>query len=266
MTPHPNTSEALGGVGFVPSPAVVPNNSRKRGLRARNSAADVIDRSNCSPVVQQEHAIDDPVVREIDEAYGSDLVSQPSRPFVQHLGDRYVVVDAECQIQVGELIAGPDGERADGGSRNDSVVLLRQLQQALAERIALLDREHRTGLYAARNRGSMLPRRRSRIAIGSPADGYASAPYFAVPTSTEIFPRVWPAARALSASGACASSYVARIGTRSVPSSSRRASRCRFSGVGAAMTRVRPGPSPAAPVGEATRPSSLTRVAGTSGA
>src|SRR5829696_4555669 len=62
---------------------------------------------------------------------------------------------------------------------------------------------------------------------------------------------------AASASGAWASGYVAWMGTRNVSLASSVARRWRLSVVGAAMTMVRPGPSPAAPVGEAMRASSL---------
>src|SRR5215218_752902 len=79
-------------------------------------------------------------------------------------------------------------------------------------------------------------------------------------------PWVCAVGSAVSVSGACSSSYVTWMGTRSSRSASRRARRSRFLVVGCAMIIVRPAPSPAAPVGEATRPSPLTRLAGTSGA
>ena len=50
--------------------------------------------------------------------------------------------DAEGEVQVKEAVAAVHGERADGGSSDDALILLREPQQVLAESIPLLNGEH----------------------------------------------------------------------------------------------------------------------------
>ena len=53
-----------------------------------------------------------------------------------------MVGDAEGQVQVREPVAAVQGERAHGGSGDDALILLRELQHVLAESIPLLNGEH----------------------------------------------------------------------------------------------------------------------------
>ena len=93
-------------------------------------------------VRQQEHAVDGRPGLEVDEVHSVELVDERARPVSEHVGDRRVVGDAEGEVQVGVAVAGAHGERAHGGSGDDSLVLLREPQQAIAESIPLLDGEH----------------------------------------------------------------------------------------------------------------------------
>ena len=93
-------------------------------------------------VRQQEHAVDGRIALEIDELYRAELINERRRPIIENVGDRDVVGDGESEIQVGETITLVDSERAHGGSGYDAVVLLREPEHALAERIPLLDGEH----------------------------------------------------------------------------------------------------------------------------
>src|SRR5829696_10405378 len=83
-----------------------------------------------------------------------------------------------------------------------------------------------------------------------------ASPDHAQATRMARLPWVWSEASARSASGAWSSSWVCWIGTLSVPASSSRASRCKFSGDGTAPMLWRSDPSPAAESDEAPRPSS----------
>jgi hypothetical protein len=53
-----------------------------------------------------------------------------------------VVSYAEGEVKVGEAVAAVHGERADGGSSDDALILLRKPQQMLAKSIPLLNGEH----------------------------------------------------------------------------------------------------------------------------
>ena len=75
-------------------------------------------------------------------SYRAELINERGRPLIENVGDRNVVGDSESEIQVGEAVSLVDGERAHGGSGFDAVVLLREPEHALAERIPLLDGEH----------------------------------------------------------------------------------------------------------------------------
>ena len=79
---------------------------------------------------------------EVGKVHRLELVDERPRPVVEHVGDRHVVGDAEGEVQVGEAVAAVHGERAHGGSGDDTLVLLREPQQTLAQSIPLLDGEH----------------------------------------------------------------------------------------------------------------------------
>ena len=83
-------------------------------------------------VRQQEHAVDRRAALEIDELHRIELVAQPASPVVENLGNGDAVGDREGEVEIGEAIAAADCERADGGSGNDSSVLLGKRQHALA--------------------------------------------------------------------------------------------------------------------------------------
>jgi hypothetical protein len=70
------------------------------------------------------------------------LPDEHARPVIEHVSDRHVVSDAEGEIQVGEPVTAVHGERAHGGSSDDALILLRELQQVLTESIPLLNGEH----------------------------------------------------------------------------------------------------------------------------
>ena len=54
-----------------------------------------------------------------------------------------MISDAEGEVQVGEPVTEAfHGQRADGGSSDDPLIFLRQLQHVLAESIPLLNSEH----------------------------------------------------------------------------------------------------------------------------
>jgi hypothetical protein len=71
-----------------------------------------------------------------------ELVDQRARPVVEDVGDPHSVGDAEGQIQVGEAVGPVDGERPHDGTGDDAIVLLREPEHPLAERIPLLNGEH----------------------------------------------------------------------------------------------------------------------------
>ena len=79
---------------------------------------------------------------QIEESYRVELIGQCSRPVVEYVDDPGTVGDAEGEVDVGEAVAVVDGERADDGSGDDALILLRHPQQAVAESIPLLDGEH----------------------------------------------------------------------------------------------------------------------------
>jgi hypothetical protein len=60
-------------------------------------------------------------------ASASPAAVPPNRtPVIEHVSDRHVVGDAEGEVQVGEAVAAVHGERADGRSGNDALVVLRE--------------------------------------------------------------------------------------------------------------------------------------------
>ena len=71
-----------------------------------------------------------------------ELVDEPARPVTQHVTNQHAVCNAEGEVQVGEAVAIVKSERAHGGPRNNALVVLRELQQAVAESVALLNGEH----------------------------------------------------------------------------------------------------------------------------
>ncbi len=71
-----------------------------------------------------------------------ELVGKRERPVVEHVHDRYVVGDAEGEIEIGEAVAAVHGERAHDCPGNDALIFIRELQQPLADSVALLNGEH----------------------------------------------------------------------------------------------------------------------------
>jgi hypothetical protein len=76
-----------------------------------------------------------------------ELVDERARPLIEHVSDRHVVGDPEGEVQVGEAVAAVDGERANGGSGNHVLILLREPKQVLAKSLALLNGEHEARAY-----------------------------------------------------------------------------------------------------------------------
>jgi hypothetical protein len=72
-----------------------------------------------------------------------ELLDEHARPVIEHVSDPNMVRHGEREVHVGEAVATVHGERADGGPGHDPLILLRELQQALAESIPLLNGEHR---------------------------------------------------------------------------------------------------------------------------
>ncbi|MGZ4348308.1 MAG: hypothetical protein ACXVRO_14055 [Gaiellaceae bacterium] len=71
------------------------------------------------------------------------IADERARPVVEHVCERDVISDTEGEVQVGEPVAAAvHGQRAHGGSGDDPLILLRELQHVLAESIALLNGEH----------------------------------------------------------------------------------------------------------------------------
>jgi len=93
-------------------------------------------------VGQQEHAVGRRPAREIDEVHGVGLVDEHARPVVEHVRDRNLVDHGEGEVEIRVTVASARRERADGRSRDDSLVLVCDPEHALAESIPLLDREH----------------------------------------------------------------------------------------------------------------------------
>jgi hypothetical protein len=75
-------------------------------------------------VWQQEHAVDRRPALKVDELHRGQLVSQRASPVAENLSNGHIVGDCEGEVEVGEAIAAPDGQRADSGSSNDPSVLL----------------------------------------------------------------------------------------------------------------------------------------------
>ena len=66
------------------------------------------------------------------ELHRIELVDQPARPVVEHVGEPNTVGDAEGQVEIGDAVPAVDGERADDGSGDDAIVLCSEPQHALA--------------------------------------------------------------------------------------------------------------------------------------
>jgi hypothetical protein len=90
---------------------------------------------------QQEDVVRGRIAGEVGKAHRVELVER-ARPALEHVRDRHVVGHREREIQVGEPVAFVDGERTDGGSGDDTVVLGREPKHARAQSIPLLDGEH----------------------------------------------------------------------------------------------------------------------------
>jgi hypothetical protein len=91
---------------------------------------------------QQEHPIRDRFALEVDEVYGTPLVGERARPVVEHVGRSRLVGDAEGEIEVRERVARARRERADSRAGDDSLVVLREGEEIVAECVSLLDGEH----------------------------------------------------------------------------------------------------------------------------
>ena len=67
------------------------------------------------------------------------LLAERACPAVEHIGDQRASGDAKSEVQVGKAIAAAQSERADDGSDDNALILLRQSKHAIAERISLLN-------------------------------------------------------------------------------------------------------------------------------
>lgn len=74
-------------------------------------------------------------------------VLERARPVIEHVSDEDAVRDPECEIQVGEAVATVQGERAHGGSGDDALITLGELQHAVAKSAPLFNREHEPRFY-----------------------------------------------------------------------------------------------------------------------
>jgi hypothetical protein len=91
---------------------------------------------------EQEHPKDGRFPNEIDESHRLELVDERAGPIVEDVEDPSVVGDAEGEVQVRGSVAFVHRERAHDRSGDDSLIVPREPEHALAESIALLDGEH----------------------------------------------------------------------------------------------------------------------------
>ncbi len=112
---------------------------------------------------KQEHAVDGRTALKVGQVHRTLLVDERARPAIEHVNDRHMVGDAEREVQVGEAVAAAlHGKRAHGGSGNDALILLREPEQAIAERIPLLNGVHDAGSSLCRvEHGSSRPESRT---------------------------------------------------------------------------------------------------------
>ena len=93
-------------------------------------------------VGQQEHAVDRRTALEVGKLHCIELADERARPVVEHIGDGHVVGDRKGEVQVGEAVPATEGKRAHDGASDDPLITVREPEQALTERIALLNGEH----------------------------------------------------------------------------------------------------------------------------
>ena len=128
MTPHPKRSCATGGVenalGVARSRLAEqkpePWAGGTKPIRRRHREVEL------KRVRQQEHAVGRRSAHEVDKVHCVELSGERARPVIEHVGDRHVVGDAEGEVQVGVAVAFVHCQRADGGSGDDALVLLRE--------------------------------------------------------------------------------------------------------------------------------------------
>jgi hypothetical protein len=92
-------------------------------------------------VGQQEHALGGRPALEIDERYGFEFVGERSGPVVEHVGNPDAIGDPEREVQVGQVVAGVDGERAHEGSGDDARIVGGEPKHTLAQSIPVRNRE-----------------------------------------------------------------------------------------------------------------------------
>jgi hypothetical protein len=61
-------------------------------------------------VGEQEHAVGGRAALQVGKVHRIQLVDERACPGIEHLSDRYVVGDAEAEVQVGEAVAAVGGE------------------------------------------------------------------------------------------------------------------------------------------------------------
>jgi hypothetical protein len=93
-------------------------------------------------VRQQEDAVDGRAALEVDQPHRTELADEGPRPVVEHVVHPGVIGDPEGEIDVREAIAGIHRERSDDRAGDDAIVLPGELQDALAQLVALLEGEH----------------------------------------------------------------------------------------------------------------------------
>jgi hypothetical protein len=101
-------------------------------------------------VGEQEHAVDGRAAFEVGKAYCAGLVAERARPVTEDVGYWHMIGDGKGEVQVGVAVAAAQRERADDGSSDDALVLLRELEHAITERIPLLNGEHGTRSFRCR--------------------------------------------------------------------------------------------------------------------
>jgi hypothetical protein len=91
---------------------------------------------------KQKDAVDRRPKRQVEQVHRTELAGDLRSPIGQHRVSGGAVGEAEGQIQVRPAVAAALCQRSDLGAGHDASVRLRDLQQAIAHTIALLDGEH----------------------------------------------------------------------------------------------------------------------------
>lgn len=79
-------------------------------------------------VREQEYPVDGRAALEIGQVDCVEFIAEHARPVSEYVSDWHMVGDGEGEVQVGAVVAtAVHGERADGGSGHDALILLREL-------------------------------------------------------------------------------------------------------------------------------------------